>query len=283
MHMMGKERDPESNLDDFGARFYSSTFGRWMSPDWSDMPEPVPYADLTNPQSLNLYALVRGNPETFADLDGHDPDAQGPGNLTGTNGLGPCQKNEPCSSTILAPSMTQEQQAAAQAKAQIPLQAAQNNTVRGAVGALEFILGAGLVATTLGGDAPGGAVGAVLIANSGLIGVSTATMGITDMAGTATNTDTSKADRALQATGNLGGLAVTSATLGNMKAGQGAATLTNAASLAVSPRDALRNPATVADAARTVAATSSLIQQSLNGLSSLTSEAISYLLLPRPY
>jgi RHS repeat-associated protein len=72
MHFMGKERDPESNLDDFGARFYSSTFGRWMSPDWSDMPVPVPYADLTNPQSLNLYALVRGNPETFADLDGHD-------------------------------------------------------------------------------------------------------------------------------------------------------------------------------------------------------------------
>jgi RHS repeat-associated protein len=70
---MGKERDTESNLDDFGARFYSSTFGRWMSPDWSDMPEPAPYADLTNPQSLNLYALARGNPETFADLDGHYP------------------------------------------------------------------------------------------------------------------------------------------------------------------------------------------------------------------
>jgi RHS repeat-associated protein len=117
MHMMGKERDPESNLDDFGARFYSSTYGRWMSPDWSATPEPVPYANLSNPQSLNLYALVQDNPETFADLDGHDPDAQGPGNLTGTNGLGPCQKKEPCGSTILAPSMTQDEQAAAKAKA----------------------------------------------------------------------------------------------------------------------------------------------------------------------
>jgi RHS repeat-associated protein len=66
-----RERDTESNLDDFGARYYSNTFGRWMSPDYSDAPVPVPYADLTNPQSLNLYALVRGNPETFADLDGH--------------------------------------------------------------------------------------------------------------------------------------------------------------------------------------------------------------------
>jgi len=32
---------------------------------------PVPYANLTNPQTLNLYAMVRDNPESFADLDGH--------------------------------------------------------------------------------------------------------------------------------------------------------------------------------------------------------------------
>ncbi len=35
------------------------------------IPEPVPYANLTNPQTLNLYAMVRDNPETFSDLDGH--------------------------------------------------------------------------------------------------------------------------------------------------------------------------------------------------------------------
>jgi hypothetical protein len=35
------------------------------------MPAPVPYANLTNPQTLNLYAMVGDNPETFADLDGH--------------------------------------------------------------------------------------------------------------------------------------------------------------------------------------------------------------------
>ena len=67
----GKERDAETNNDDFGARYYSSQFGRWISPDWSAIPAPVPYANLTNPQTLNLYAMVHDNPEAFADLDGH--------------------------------------------------------------------------------------------------------------------------------------------------------------------------------------------------------------------
>jgi RHS repeat-associated protein len=31
----GKERDAESGLDYFGARYYASNMGRWMSPDWS--------------------------------------------------------------------------------------------------------------------------------------------------------------------------------------------------------------------------------------------------------
>jgi len=67
----GKERDAESNLDDFGARYYSSQFGRWTSADWSGGPSTVPYAELVNPQSLNLYAYARNNPVTSADLDGH--------------------------------------------------------------------------------------------------------------------------------------------------------------------------------------------------------------------
>jgi RHS repeat-associated protein len=67
----GKERDTETNNDDFGARYYSYRFGRWLSADWSSVPAPVPYANLSNPQTLNLYAMVSDNPETFADLDGH--------------------------------------------------------------------------------------------------------------------------------------------------------------------------------------------------------------------
>jgi RHS repeat-associated protein len=68
----GKERDTESGLDYFGARYYSSNMGRWMSPDWADKPEAVPYSDLMNPQSLNLYGYVNNNPLSRADADGHD-------------------------------------------------------------------------------------------------------------------------------------------------------------------------------------------------------------------
>ena len=67
----GKERDTETGNDDFGARYYSNRFGRWLSADWSNVPVAVPYANLTNPQTLNLYAMVADDPESFADLDGH--------------------------------------------------------------------------------------------------------------------------------------------------------------------------------------------------------------------
>lgn len=67
----GKERDAESGNDYFGARYYASSMGRWMSPDWSAKDDPVPYADLNNPQSLNLYSYVNNNPLTKNDPDGH--------------------------------------------------------------------------------------------------------------------------------------------------------------------------------------------------------------------
>ena len=51
----GKERDGETGNDYFGARYYASSMGRFLSPDWSAKAEPVPYAKLDNPQSLNLY------------------------------------------------------------------------------------------------------------------------------------------------------------------------------------------------------------------------------------
>ena len=70
----GKERDPESLLDYFDARHYSSPFGRFMTPDWAAKPTDVPYANFGNPQSLNLYSYVQNNPTTVGDPDGHaDP------------------------------------------------------------------------------------------------------------------------------------------------------------------------------------------------------------------
>jgi len=71
MHHTGKHRDTETNLDDFPARYYSSVQGRWLSPDWDDKPVAVPYAILGNPQTLNLYSYVGGDPTNHADPDGH--------------------------------------------------------------------------------------------------------------------------------------------------------------------------------------------------------------------
>jgi hypothetical protein len=44
--------------------------GRWLSPDWSKNPQGVPYADYTNPQTLNLYSYVGNNPLALLDPDG---------------------------------------------------------------------------------------------------------------------------------------------------------------------------------------------------------------------
>ena len=70
----GKERDSESGLDMFGARYYGSSLGRFMTPDLDndpDEPGPIPYADLRDPQTLNLYSYVRNNPLNRIDPDGH--------------------------------------------------------------------------------------------------------------------------------------------------------------------------------------------------------------------
>jgi RHS repeat-associated protein len=69
----GKERDAESGLDMFGARYYGSSLGRFMTPDWAAKPIAVPYAMFGDPQSLNLYSYVRNNPLAKVDADGHCP------------------------------------------------------------------------------------------------------------------------------------------------------------------------------------------------------------------
>jgi len=62
----GKERDTESGLDYFDARYLGSSMGRFMSPD----PSGLIYADLRSPQSLNLYSYVRNNPLIYTDPTG---------------------------------------------------------------------------------------------------------------------------------------------------------------------------------------------------------------------
>jgi RHS repeat-associated protein len=67
----GKRRDAESGLDNFGARYNSSSLGRFMTPDWSAQPVAVPFADLSDPQTLNLYTYVRNSPLNRTDPTGH--------------------------------------------------------------------------------------------------------------------------------------------------------------------------------------------------------------------
>ena len=72
-----KERDTESQLDYFGARYYANATGRFMSPDWAAKPVTVPYAQFGDPQSLNLYSYVRNSPIVRIDYDGHFDDPFG--------------------------------------------------------------------------------------------------------------------------------------------------------------------------------------------------------------
>jgi len=50
----GKEKDTESGLDYFRARYDGSNMGRFMSPDWSDDPVAIPYSDLSNPPPFDV-------------------------------------------------------------------------------------------------------------------------------------------------------------------------------------------------------------------------------------
>jgi RHS repeat-associated protein len=68
----GKERDDETGMDYFGARYYDSSRGRFLTPDWAASPSPVPYANFSDPQTINQYSYVRNNPLALADEDGHD-------------------------------------------------------------------------------------------------------------------------------------------------------------------------------------------------------------------
>ena len=61
-----KERDNETTLDYFGARYYSSTTGRFTSPD----PIYVSFGKINSPQTWNLYAYVGNNPHAYTDPTG---------------------------------------------------------------------------------------------------------------------------------------------------------------------------------------------------------------------
>jgi len=63
LHFTSQQRDAESGNDYFGARYYGSNSGRFMSPD------PVG-GDIGNPQTLNRYAYVINDPLNRIDAFG---------------------------------------------------------------------------------------------------------------------------------------------------------------------------------------------------------------------
>ncbi len=68
-----KERDSESGLDYFGARYYSSAQGRFTSPDPLErlmLDEKKQALFFTNPQRWNKYVYVLNNPLRNVDPDG---------------------------------------------------------------------------------------------------------------------------------------------------------------------------------------------------------------------
>jgi len=86
-HFTQKERDNETGLDYFLTRYYSSTQGRFTSTDefkggphevyvlgsGDSANQAIPYALITNPQSLNKYQYAYNNPGRYVDDDGHCP------------------------------------------------------------------------------------------------------------------------------------------------------------------------------------------------------------------
>jgi RHS repeat-associated protein len=64
----GKERDAETGLDYFGARYFSGAQGRFTSPD----PIMIHPDRLAEPQRLNLYVYARNNPLRYVDPNGLD-------------------------------------------------------------------------------------------------------------------------------------------------------------------------------------------------------------------
>lgn len=62
-HSTGKERDSESGNDYFGARYYASSMGRFLSPDQGPW-------KLEDPQYFNMYGYALNNSLRFGDDEG---------------------------------------------------------------------------------------------------------------------------------------------------------------------------------------------------------------------
>ncbi len=167
-HFTGQIYDPESKNDYFNARYYSNNTGRFLSPDYNDrgsIPDPVPYADYTNPQSLNLYSYVKNNPLSRTDPDGHgcfDSDAS-----SSTDANGNLQVNGGCDWGDFIPTLVEVSQFVDQVKKTAQQAVNQISNIMNTPGGPGCM--AGLAAGGAGaGAAAGGGVGLVGLAGGGV-------------------------------------------------------------------------------------------------------------------
>jgi RHS repeat-associated protein len=80
----GKETDPETGLNDFGARLYDSRLGRWLAVD----PLFKKYA------AFSPYVGIGNNPLIFVDIDGRDIIIKGQNGITYKYGSGQTVPND---------------------------------------------------------------------------------------------------------------------------------------------------------------------------------------------
>lgn len=66
-----QEEDPETGLYYYGARYYDTGVGRFMSQDPAVYDERL-FENLKDPQSLNAYSYVRNNPVKYTDPSGEE-------------------------------------------------------------------------------------------------------------------------------------------------------------------------------------------------------------------
>lgn len=74
---VGKEKDEETGLSYFGARYEDARTGRFIAVDPVRVVDPMTSKTneklLLNPQRLNVYAYALNNPYRYVDPDGRDP------------------------------------------------------------------------------------------------------------------------------------------------------------------------------------------------------------------
>jgi hypothetical protein len=176
----------------------------------------VPYAKLGDPQSLNLYAYVDGDPTNHADPDGHacfDP----------KNG---------CNTSGSTPSKTPGNPGDKKVVVQLPQPSKLSQYAKGALKVVGGIAAVGVVATNPEIGVVGGLVG-------GLGGSASFVSGTTQIVGTATHTDTTQGTEAVDAYGSPQGLVVGAATGGNSSLAQVATTSGDVAGLVSKPESAV--------------------------------------------